>query len=268
MSKNSQTVLLAKNLQDILYHIKTVSGLHVVGGCTEHCSLGEKSVTIRSVPELKSFEKRERSLDVGPAVTLSTLLDMGRTNIPTVLYDAISTVATPAVRNIATIGGNICAPGNRHTLWAPLLALDARLEFRSQNEIKSVPFRTFTEIPAGCALTRIRIPLIEWEMALFRRVGPEHVMTPQSAGFVFLADAEKNIITNVRIAYAGAIVFRSRDLENRLIGARLPLPEKTIDTLMEDAEKLYDTGIVSTAENRILRFQFLNLLRYALEQLS
>jgi len=278
MSKNNQTVFIAKTLSDVFYHVNSVSGLQILGGCTYEDTIEEKSLTVRNIPELASFEKRERYIDFGPAVTLSEMLSIGRNKMPAILYDALLTIATPSVRNLATLGGNICGGTysaqnsgqgtQKLTLFVPLLALDARLELRNQNETRYVPFSKFNGVPTGFVLTKIRVPVDEWEIAIYRRVGPSNIISPLSAGFAFLADTQKNILTNIRIAFAGPIVFRSQELENKVIGTRLPLSERTIQMLVDESDTLYDETVDSKNTKPILKAQFLNLLRYSLEQLT
>ena len=268
MQKNNSTVLIAKSLDDVFYHINTVNNLQILGGCTRVSSINEISLTVCPIPELATIDRKERHIDFGPAVTLAQMLTIGRNKMPSVLYDAISTIGTPAVRNLATLGGNICAEGQKLTLYAPLLALDARLEFRNQTEFFYTPFSKFTTIPHGFVLTKIRVPIGDWEVAIYRRVGPSNYITPQSAGFVFLADMQKDILANIRIAFAGNIIFRSFELENRVIGTRLPLSRKTIDSLVSEAETQYTATVKDQDTFPILKAQFLNLLRYSLEQLT
>ena len=269
MEKNSQTVLIAKTESDVFYHLKNVTGIAVLGGCTATETLPEKSLTIQGIHELSQIEKRERSIDFGPAVTLAQILAVGKTNIPPVLYEALRTIGTEQVRNRATLGGNICAPGQKHTLWAPLLALNASLEVKkSPTEAKVIPFSKFTGVPEKHLLTKIRVPLDEWEVALFRRVGPSHVIHEDSASFTFLADTQKYIITNIRIVFAGSIVFHPQELENKLISTRLPLNRRLIESLVQDASALYDAQFASLPVPAVLKAQFLNLLCYSLEQLT
>lgn len=265
---NKQTVFIAKNLSDVFYHLNSVSGLQVVGGCTSVQTLEEKSLTVRKIPELQLLEKREHYFNFGSSITLSEILKLGKTNISPVLYEAIETVATPSVRNLATIGGNICAQGHKHTLFAPLLALDARLEFQNANNIIYIPFSKFTEVPNGYILTRIRVPVNEWEVEIFRRVGPEHSISPLSAGFVFLVDTQRNFLANVRIAFAGPFAFRSTELENTLIGIRLPISARFIDHVISEADNFFTEQTKEYNPKPVLKDQFLNLLRYSLNQLT
>ena len=130
MSKSNQTFLIARTLSDVFYHLKNVNGLQIRGGGTGKFPFAEKVLAISSIPELSTIEKKERFIEFGSAVTLSRILDVGRTNMSPVLYDAIKTIASESVRNIATIGGNICSGceengTQKSTLWGPLLALGA-----------------------------------------------------------------------------------------------------------------------------------------------
>lgn len=268
MAKNNQTIFIANNISDVFYHVKSVSDIQILGGSTYSQHISEKSLTIRNIQELKTFEKKEHYFSFGAATTLAQILSLGQSKLPAIIYDALVTIATPEIRNIATIGGNICALDKRLTLYAPLLAMDAKLEFQNSNGSVFTPFTKFEKIPKGYVLTRIRIPVEDWDVSIFRRLGPEHVISPLSAGFVFLAENQLNVITNVRVVLAGSVVFRSAELENMLIGKKLPLTSKDIENLTEDTEKLFDKEMEGKEYPSILKVQFLNLLRYSLKQLT
>ncbi len=268
MAKNNQTILIAKNLSDVFYHAKSTDQLQIFGGGTDTEVLQEKALTVRSIPELRGFDRHEHFIDFGPAITLSEMIAIGRTNQPPVLFDALESIATPSIRNIATLGGNIAAKGVKHTLWAPLLALDSRLEFRTQNEVKNIQLSHFTEIPKGFVLTKIRVPTDVWEVAVFRRIGPSNSITDESAHFVFLADTDGTLLANVRIVLTGRMVFRSPALENSVIGARLPLSQKSIALFIEQAGAQFDEQVGEMEDTTGIKVQFLNLLRYSISQLT
>jgi CO/xanthine dehydrogenase FAD-binding subunit len=154
-----------------------------------------------------------------------------------------------------------------------LLALDARLEFRSQNETLFIPIGKFTTVPSGMILTKIRLPIFDWEVNIFRRLGPPRIFTENSAAFVFLAMTEKSILSDLRIAYCRDTAYRSRELENRLIGMRLPLSAKTIFSLLDETAQQFENSTLETPEYALIESssnepkQFLNLLEFALGQL-
>ena len=268
MENKNHNFLTANSVKHILDLLKNVQDLQIIGGCTGNDPVREHCATIRHIPELKITEKHERYIDFGPAVTISDMLSLGRSNMPTILYEALETIGCYQIRNIATLGGNICSKGLKQTLWAPLLALDARLEIKSETSTKYIPFTKFEGIPEKYILTRIRVPIDEWQIAQFKRIGPSARITEESAGFVFLVNTQKNMIVDIKIAFAGNGVFKSSELENKIIGARIPLDKKFIEDLITEADIIFSARFNTPLVNPILKAQFLNLLKYSLEQLA
>ncbi len=274
MEKSNPTFLLANNITDFFYQMKNVQNLQILGGCTNSgffdadSEPAEKVFTIRNVQELKQIDKHERYIDFGPAVTLSQILSLGKTNMPAALYDAIKTIGTEQTRNLATIGGNICNFKQRQTLYAPLLALNAKIEIKNQNETKTINFAEFNEIPKGFGLTKIRVPIKDWEVSVFERVGPAGRITDLSAGFVFLVDVEKDLIIDTRIAFAGIPVFRPKDIESQISSQKLPLSASFIKMIMNETEKSCEKPFETSGAAPILKDQFLNLLEYSLNKLT
>ncbi len=268
MQEIKSIVFFANTLADVFYQMKTIKGLKIVCGCTSIDTLPEKSLSIRKIQELKFITKKERHIDFGPALPLSQILALDKSKLPEILYLAVESIANSAVRNIATIGGNICSTGIKHTLYAPFMALDAHLEFRNQNETQLERFNNFTTVPKGFLLSKITVPLEDWEISVFERLGPAHIITENSASFAFLVSTKKSVITNMRLAFAGKITFRSQALENHVIGMKLPLTDKIIELFVKEAADIFDDAAVNIEYNSILRQQFINLTKYSLEQLS
>ncbi len=268
---NSKQLYYAKTLNEIFYQKKSVKNIQPVGGCTQSASLPDISLCVRNVKELNYSQKHERYFDFGPEITLSSILEIDPAKLPSVFYEAVKSVANSNIRNIATLAGNICAKDYRYTLFAPLVALDAKLELKSEFETRWLPLSKLTEIPENFVLTKIMVPTEDWEVAVFKRLGPSHLITQNSASFVFLANTVKGQLSDLKIAFAGPFCIRSLELENKLLGASLPLTSAGINEFMAEAEKLYDETCVSSKKQDIppiLKSQFLNLLKYSLEQLT
>ncbi len=263
MSENKSTVFHAKNISEVLYYMKNIPSLAVIAGCSgiaarqcgRQISLPEFAVSIRNVPELLQIAKTERYIDFGAAVPLSQILELGAKRIPSVLYQAIRTIGTPTVRNMGTLGGNTAGVGMKMTAYAPLLALDSKLEIRTADETVMLPLSKTAGIePIGCT---------------------SHI-DENSASFVFLAKTQKNILTDLRIAFAGPFTFRNRQYENILTGTGLPVSPRAIQNMMEQAEK-YLSPILSGNEtpeqqtqqpySPVIIDQFMNLLRSSLQMM-
>lgn len=264
----SKSILYAKNLSEIIKLLKSNPTSQIVGGCTGLESLPDKSITIKYIKELTNIIRHERFIEVGPAVTLSQLLELGPNHLPQVLYEALNTIANPIIRNMATIGGNICSEGQKLTLYAPLMALDTKLEFKNQVETKSESIRTFKDVPAGYVLTNIKIPLVDSDISIFRRIGPENTITQQSASYAFLAATEKKSLIGIQMAFAGPFSFSSKNLENALLGKRLPLTQKDIDQIEELVYEEFQKASTDQMIGDEVRQQFFNLVRYSFEQLT
>ena len=151
-----------------------------------------------------------------------------------------------------------------------LLALDAQLEIHSVTETNYVPITKFTEVPKGNILTKIKVPINQWDISIFKRVGPSFEISDDSASFVFLADTYKDILSDIRMAFCGSVSLRSKEWENKIIGTRLPISEKVISSMIDEAEKNFTahTDFLNIICNPILKDQYLNLVRYSLMQLT
>ena len=147
----NKTILYAKNTNDLISLLKNNQGSEIVGGCTIIEELPAKAVSTYNIPELCQITRHERYIDVGPGCTLSSILDIGQNHLPPILYEALKSIANPIIRNMATIGGNICYKGNKLTLFAPLMALEAKLEFKNSSETKYESIRNFKQVPQDFA---------------------------------------------------------------------------------------------------------------------
>lgn len=276
---NANHAVYAKNLTDAFYYLKTIQGLKILGSGTaeqhlhfsEYLPFSQSTLFLRNIGDLKQIDKKERYIDFGSASTLSSMIEVGPKKLPTVLYHALISTANPLVRNIATLGGNICTAERKMTLFAPLLALDAKLEFKTgMQDSVFIPMSKFTSVEPMQILTRVRVPIEDWDVAIFKKLGPAGELSSESASFTFLAQSEKGILTDVRIAFCGKICFRSDELENRLIGTRLPLSTKLQNEVLEAAAiDFMNQGLfLDPPIHPILHSQFVELLEYALVMLS
>ena len=264
----NKQMLYAKTVNDLLSLVKNNQGAVIVGGCTGIEEFPQKAISIKQIKEFNHIIRHERFLTVGPGVTLNQILSLGQNHIPLVLYEALQSIANPIIRNMATIGGNIFAAGQKHTLYAPLMALDARLDFKNQSETTSESILSFKGIPASRILTAIRIPLIDSDLSIFRRIGPEQGISEDSASFAFLAKIEKNSLLNVRLTFAGPFTFHSKEFENSLVGKRLPLTQRDIIQICANAAAEFNKTATDKMISDVVRQQFFNLTRYSFEQLT
>ncbi len=273
MQKNEIKIINAKTVNEVLYHLKNIANLEIIAGSTL-CEKNYNGTSIKlpvaclfigNIDELKEVNRTERFIEFGASVTFNQMLELGKKRLPSPLFEAISTCATHTIANTATIGGNICYLKHKLSLYSPLLALDASLELRSSSETRHISLSKFYGLDKGFFLTKIRVPVYNWQTIIYKKIGRSFL---NGASFTFLADSSKGaLLDDLRIAYAGDIVFRSRELENTLIGSRLPLTNKEIFNLLEKASKMFEDAM-KNKNDKIQKDQFMNLLEQSLEELK
>lgn len=192
MSLPQFKLLRPRSLKEALTFLanpETQASLRVVAGGTDLVpSMQQKLfepefvLDIRRVPELKGIRQADAGTEIGALTTLSEIehSDFLREHYP-VLTEAAATVASPVLRNMGTIGGNICldtrclwynqsltwrkgcgfcikkdgdichvAPGGTKC-WAAfsgdtppaLLCLKAKVEIASPSGVRRIPLREF-----------------------------------------------------------------------------------------------------------------------------
>jgi CO/xanthine dehydrogenase FAD-binding subunit len=138
-------------------------------------------------------------------------------------------VGSWAIRNMATLGGNIFAPPPAGDAAVALLALDAQLIAQSKNGERSVGLDSFytgllqTSLQPNELVTRIDIPRVRGKTAWLKYARREaNAPAVVSVAARIVTDPE-GVITEARIALGGANDFpmRSRQAEAALMGRGL-----------------------------------------------
>ncbi len=190
-------------------------------------------ISIERIRELHKITRTERYLEIGSMVKLNDLIRIGKI-IPAILQNTIMRIANPPLRNLAAIGGSICYAKQKLDIHAPLAALDASYELKTAASSRWIAASRFnikddptSALNAQELLTRIRIPLENWDYATFKKFERGHFDDSEKGVIVFIAKAQKDIISDVRIVFAGVSLIMNRNLETMLFGQRLPLDRKT-----------------------------------------
>lgn len=250
-------------------------GTFILGNQNEkYVSLPQSLAYIGQIDDLSRIHRTERYFEIGAGVTLTKLLQAGPRAIPAVLMRAIASIASSPVRNLATIGGNICVPDRRLSTFPVLFLLDARLELRELGSARWVPISRIVG-PEGNlllssteVLTRIRIPLGDWKIQIYKSITNGPQLTRWSISFCGLAQTSRGVLTDFRCAFGslGRILVRSREVETELVSRKLPLPQRDQQMICN----LFDESL-STEYEMISAYQrttAANLFRWFVTQLN
>lgn len=124
----------------------------------------EVLISLKGVPGLDRIEYNE-SLKIGPMVTHRAIekSEVIRKDF-SALSDAVDVLGSVQIRNVATIGGNICTAAPSADTASPLLALGAQVKLKSLRKERVLPLDQFFKGPGETALendeilTEILIP--------------------------------------------------------------------------------------------------------------
>ncbi|MDR1625421.1 MAG: FAD binding domain-containing protein [Spirochaetia bacterium] len=251
-AREETTVFFPQTLGDLLAIRKQRPDATPVAGGTwllrnqgsRFLKLPKALISLSAIEELHRIGRSESRIDIGACVPINRILAAGKNILPQILLDTLESIGTPGIRSLATLGGNICIQGRSMSTHPALHILDARLELRRAGGSRWVP-ATNSRLDGKLlmapdeVLTRIRIPLENWNIQLFRRIGPDTVLGLEDMlVFTAIARTSRAIITDLRFAIGSnhLNIYRSRDLETHLVGRKIPLPAREIAAFLQTLE--------------------------------
>ena len=175
---------------------------------------------------------------IGAAATLARLSQLDELPI---LAQAAGMLGGPAVRTLATVGGNMFAPPPYADIAVPLLALDAQVELAGPQGRRTMPLDQFFSGPGATAraadelLVSFSVPRPVGRSA-YLKFGRRQASTPSIVAVAVRAvTGPDGALSQARIALgaAGPYPLRARDAEAVLIGR--PLDEASIAAAVEAA---------------------------------
>ena len=197
------------------------------------------------ITDLSALKRSERFFEIGPELRINELLKKGATVLPPVLIRALTECGTPNVRNIMTIGGLICAPKIRNSVFAALSILNAKAEivsYTTANLRFLVPIQQlFKEeglaLLPGEMIVKIRIPYEEYDVDYYNEIQDKGTVIT----FVGTASTFKSSISICKFAIGnwGDEIIRETEIESGLVEQKLPIPEKIIEGWTEKFVQLF-----------------------------
>ena len=215
-------------------------------------------IFVSHLQELKNIRVDEKYLLIGAACSLNELRE--NTLMPLYFKEVILSMASPAIRNIATIGGNICNASPAGDIFPLLYDLDCTLIIESLGNMREIELKDFIlgpgkkDLKKGELLVEIKIPLNNFSSFYYKKVGTRKSTALSKACFIGFYTLEDGKIKDVRMAFGavGPTIVRSKHLEDRLKG----LNKEELCSILAEIEEEYFKIITpiddqrSTAEYR------------------
>ncbi|WP_263079042.1 xanthine dehydrogenase FAD-binding subunit XdhB [Endozoicomonas sp. Mp262] len=177
-------------------------------------------IDIHGLNELTNIKKAsDGTLHIGSGVSFSQLISyLRKGRLLPALADGASSIGGPQVRNMATLGGNICNGAPSADSAAPLLVFDAQVTLQSLRGIRHVSVEAFYAGPG-------KVHLEPDEMVTGFSISPE---SQQDTGSYFYKYAMRKAMDIATIGCAAACRLK----DNRIQSLRLaytvaaPVPKR------------------------------------------
>jgi carbon-monoxide dehydrogenase medium subunit len=152
--------LRPKSLKEALQQKKTIAGAKFISGGTDllvqikNRELQPPAlISLRSIPELASIEINGGAR-IGALATISDIIQHNELglNYP-VLVEAARRLGSVQIRNVATVGGNLCNCSPSADMALPLLVLEAKVRLRTAKARREIQISEFFKGPGKSCLS-------------------------------------------------------------------------------------------------------------------
>jgi CO/xanthine dehydrogenase FAD-binding subunit len=230
-------------------------------------------IDLKGIPDLNHIDyDEEKGLSLGALTTIHAIETSPVIQQKfSILAQAAYTMASPQVRNRATLAGNICNAVPSADSVPPLLVLEAKLKVVSQKGERILPIEDFftgpheTVLTDGELLAEIQIPPVPSNgRGIYLKLSPKSSMDLATVGVAVVLIREDGLCKDIRIAL-GAVAptpIRAKRAEEVLRGKRFSdeLIERTAQTAAEESRPIddhrasadYRRGMVQTLVRRAI----------------
>lgn len=180
----------------------------------------------------QGVREEESLLAIGACTSFSRLIaDPLLTAAAPILHQAARTIGAPAIRNMATLGGNLCTASPAGDSLPPLNALNAQVELMSREGCRRLPLDQFitgsgtTRLAVGEVITRVLLPKGHaFSHQRFEKVGRRQSLAIAVASFAGVLRLDgKGRVAEARFAWGsvGPTVLRLPAVEALLAGRKV-----------------------------------------------
>ena len=274
---------IPKNLSEALDTLSNHDCYILAGGTDlmvqKHRSSGllptfEKDILyISNLEDLNYIKNDEKGIHIGATTKYRDILK--NKYVPQMLKDVVSEVASPNIRNMATLAGNIGNASPAGDTLVPLYLLDASLVLSSKNGNRELLVKDFikgvrkTDRQKDELITEILIPHNDYKYK-WVKVGSRAAESITKVSFLGAYKVEEGKIKDMRIAFGsvGVTVIRNHKIESELIGLKLSEIEAQIPKILKKFDAIINpiTDQRSTKDYR--KKVAMNLLENFLENIK
>ncbi|HJH54507.1 FAD binding domain-containing protein [Brachyspira hyodysenteriae] len=228
---------------------------------------------INDIDELKGVKEDENNIIIGALTTFDEIIKSDLT--PQVLKDSASGIAGPPIRNIATIGGNICNASPSADSLPSLYAMDAVLILKSKNSQREVKIKDFitgvskTILKNDEILTHIIIPKKDYKYSFYRKIGTRKANALSKLAICALV-CKENEKYRFKISFCtlGVTVTRDESIEEKFIVSDIKEWKNNIKSIQEAYSSIMNPRNSARSTALYRKKCALNLIEYFLDNIN
>ena len=229
-------------------------------------------VFINSINELKGIKEDENNIIIGAATTFDEIIKSDLT--PQVLKESASGIAGPPIRNIATIGGNICNASPSADSLPSLYAMDTVLRLKSKDSQRDIKIKDFitgvskTTIKDDEILTHVIIPKKNYEYSFYRKIGTRKANALSKLAMCALA-LKENDKYRFKISFCtlGVTVTRDESIEEKFASSNIDDWKNNINSIQEAYANIMKPRDSARSTALYRKQCALNLIKYFIEDI-
>ena len=197
---------------------------------------------ISNLKELQYIFEDENGVHIGAGTKYCDIL---RSEIvPELIKQIVEEIASPNIRNMATMAGNIANASPAGDSIVGLYLLDAKLELVSVKGSRLMPIQDFIfgvrkiHRAENEIIKEIFIPHHDDLNTYWRKVGSRAAESISKITFAGGYEIENNVVKDLRMAFGSVntTVVRERKIEEKYIGMTVEELHDKIDNIVEDIE--------------------------------
>ena len=228
---------------------------------------------INDIDELKGIKEDENNIIIGALTTFDEIIKSDLT--PQVLKDSASGIAGPPIRNIATIGGNICNASPSADSLPSLYAMDAVLVLKSKNSQREVKIKDFitgvskTILKNDEILTHIIIPKKDYKYSFYRKIGTRKANALSKLAICALV-CKENDKYRFKISFCtlGITITRDESIEEKYIVSDVNEWKNNIKSIQEAYSSIMNPRNSARSTALYRKKCALNLIKYFLDNIN
>lgn len=216
----------AKSLKEAL-DIRAKEAVTPYAGGTDLMIEAHENATylfLNKVPEMKNILEDNDYIRIGAACTFTEIIESKLA--PAILKEAVAEIAAPAIRNLGTVGGNICNGSPKADSALIFFATESKVRLVSNRGERVLPITEFylgrkkTVLQEDELLVEVLMNRKGLSNYYYKKVGARNALAISRVSFAGILNIEDGKIVNCTPTFGAVsdVIIRRADIDEMIMG--------------------------------------------------